>query len=259
VDSARERGSGPGIAAAAALLLLVCGANLRASDCANQIWLDKSGSPSRTELQSATPPALDLVRVFAGSDCGDRWQIFGFAGAAHSALPSYTVQIPHRPPAGCPTQPPKSEISVVFRPMAKDAEAQRQKECDAVRQNASVAYHNAIESQVSRAAESLATSTVPDSGRTCIVDLLYRLADTRSVRRALILTDGEETCLPAFRGPIPAPDPEMVVAMVIVSKRDTRVSPHTYYARMKEKWEHVAPWLRVVAPYEVGETIWKRK
>ena len=175
------------------LLLIVCGTNLRASDCANQLWLDKSGSPSRTELQSATPAALDLVRVFAGSDCGDLWQIFGFAGAANSAVPSYTVQLPQRPPTACPAQPPKSEISVVFRPMAKDAKAQREKECDALRQNANMAYHNAIESQISRAAESLAASTVPDSGRTSIANLLYRLADTRGVRRALILTDGEET------------------------------------------------------------------
>jgi len=115
--------------------------------------------------------------------------------------------------------------------MSRSTDVQRQKECDLFRQNAAEEYRTAVEGQISRAGEIVTRSTVPDARRTCIVDLLHRLADTPGVRRVLIVTDGEETCLPAFQGRILPPDRPTIVAVAIISKQDSKLSPHEYYPR----------------------------
>jgi len=242
--------------AAVALLLLVCAAPLRASTCRNQLWVDFSRSPSSAERRSAVESSLALLPRLAESECGQEWDLFGFAGAGFSATAFHIISLPKRQTGAGQVQASKIEMDRVFRNLAKQAAAERQQQCDEIRQREALAYQSAIDSQISQAREELARFKVPDAGRTCIVDLLLRLSET-APRRALVLTDGEETCARRYRGPIPAPERGTAVIMVIVSQERSKTAetPRQYYLRMKDKWLKVAPWINVVPIYGIEEKI----
>jgi uncharacterized protein YdbL (DUF1318 family) len=243
-------------ATAAALLLVVCSAKISAAECRNQIWIDYTDSVSSEERQATLNRSLALVPNFAESECGREWELFGFAGAAISETAFYTIKLPRRPTGACPAQARVGEMAKWFRGPAQAAEAERQQACDKIRQAANETYQAAIQAQISQAREKAAGFKVLDPGRTCILDLLYRLSDTRdAIRRSLILTDGDENCITSLRGPLPAPNPHMVVAMVIVSQQNPKppATPGQYYARMKGQWLKMAPWINVYGPYGIND------
>jgi hypothetical protein len=251
--------SGSGLAAAAALIVLIAGsADLRASDCLNQIWIDKSSSPSAVQMESAMGRALELIPSVAQADCGLVWEFYGFASNAASATPFYTVRLPERPVDSCPAQARAGEMGVLFRAVALAQEKKRRLACDDARKRANDAYQAEIARQLNEArAKSAHLSAPDDSDRTCIVDLLSRVRTTRgSVGRVLILTDGEETCV-LSPGLIEGPTANRMVVMAIVAKQTQRryESPGQYYTRVADGWLKLAPWLSVTAPYGITPAI----
>ena len=91
---------------------------------------------------------------------------------------------------------------------------------------------------------------------TAIDDLLARAAQTPSdAAIAIIVSDGVETCKPKPRLPIPAPPASAHVVLVLIS---SKAAPHRgglsdaeIYSMRSLALLHVAPWLSIIAPWQV--------
>ena len=248
------------LAATAALVLLLACPPSKAANCGSEFWVDGSGSPSKVERQAAVDHFLELLPQWTESECGQDWELFAFAGQAFYTAPFLTIHLSRQQSETCEIQPPTSEMPVIFRRVAKQAEVERERRCAEKREGQASAYDAAIALQISQARERLAGFKVADPDHTCIVDLLSRLADPSQTppRRALIVTDGEETCDPSFQGPIPAPETKTAVAMVIISQEKPKLTdPRLYYLRMKANWLKLAPWIKVVPAYGIEEKMFR--
>jgi hypothetical protein len=240
------------LAATTAAVLMVCfGANAAAASECGSLWVDSSLSVSASpERQQAALSALVLLPAWVASTRCDLWAFYGFGGSSFTDAPFMTVKFP-QPPAGvCPIQTATRNDLNVFRGPAEAAEQDREKKCEEYRLNEVRIHQQAVDMWLNEVREKLATYSPVAPERTCILDLLQRVRDSDTTRFALVITDGAETCLPSFRGPLPAPSTHKHVVMVIISpERMQKVSsPGMYFSQMRHIWMTLAPWLSAVIP-----------
>ena len=244
-------------AAASAFVILAMAGKASAADCGNQVWIDATRSVSAVERQQTVDNLLELLPALAQLNCGDEWQLFGFAGGAYSATPFFTIQIPNSPSGACsvPPSPKSSEMGTIFRAPAKADAAERRANCEAAHTEELRKYRAAVQQQADEARETYArfSAGVPRPDHTCIADLFRRLADPRAgVRRAVVITDGSENC-DSQHNSIRLPSAPPTVAMVIVSQADPpkSLTPGQYYDMTSLKWGKSAPWVVTMPPFAV--------
>jgi hypothetical protein len=249
-EQGESRHGGAGQAAAAAVVLCiallspaVAGASER-----GQLWVDRSSSVG--SLESALDRALQVTHR---SGIGD-WDVFAFAGDAYSAAAVYTIRFPVPATPECRNQARRGELSGMFSSIAEAEKKKQEAECGRFRAEARARYETEVDSAIRNAHERVLKHFPAEPGRTCLLDLMMRIAEGSPVPAAvLIVTDGEETCRPGNRRVIGAPRGQMAVVMTVAPMQKLRAgqTQHERFTQTKDQWKRWVPWVQVVAPYSL--------
>jgi hypothetical protein len=240
------------LAATTVVALLACfSANAYAtSECAS-LWIDSSLSVADSSVrEGAAASALALLPAWVASTSCVSWGFYAFAGDSFSEAPFIRVQFPHCPSSICPIPKPARNDLSVFKGPTDAAEQAWQKKCEEYRLNETRTYKQAFDARATEVREKLAAYRPVEPERTCLLDLLARLRDSDETQFAVVITDGVETCLPSFRGPIAGPLTHKAIVMVLISphKMQKSLSPGIYFSQRRDFWMTLAPWLKAIIP-----------
>jgi hypothetical protein len=145
-------------------------------------------------------------------------------------------------PPGCST---RSDRATIFK--APD-QAQA---CASKIEDARNRHKEANAAEIRRGRDELARHTPLRSARTCLIDLLARLAlpSSSRIRFAIVITDGVETCEPASKDVLPAAPGTMNVVFVLVpGNASSAVGARWRFQELQRYWKQRAPWLKAVVP-----------
>lgn len=240
--------------------LLAFSASGLAAETRCELWVDKSTSPAVRELATATGSALALLaKLGEKSHEGMRCGLYGFAGDSFYAVPTDEASFPAAPSDQCPPPARTSELGL-FRPVALHAQEQEQRRCRDIRQQRQKVHEDAVGRAIRSAREHLGSYSPTKPERTCLVDVFLRLSQATkdpAPELVLLVTDGEETCLPAYRQPIPAPKIRGKTVMALVPKQTAArgESQAEWHRRTSHKWRQIVPWVSVIALQDLDERV----
>jgi hypothetical protein len=176
------------------------------------------------------------------------WDLYSFAGAAFSDSAFYTVRFPRRPSGVCPALAPKrSDLTDIFVGPAEADKQQQKKKCQEYVANERQTYESTIADRVAEAQRKFAAYSPVEPEFTAIVDLLKRIREGDTTF-SVVVSDGGETALPGFRGPIAAPSARKTVILAIIAPEKMNGSRSEYFEHMQRVWLTRAPWLKAVIP-----------
>ena len=176
----------------------------------------------------------------------ERWLIYGFGDEPWREAAFHQLTLPRWQPPACD---PPTEASRIFKVHQDDAGCQdRVKAAEAV-------YRQQLEEQIVGMQRTLRDHRLRPARCTSIGDLLFRVSQAPGPRRAVIISDGVETCRAAGRPPIAPPAGDTRIAFVLIGSlppagRITATPGEQFLAR-RQALLRAAPWLRIVAPWEV--------
>lgn len=215
-----------------------------------ELWLDDTISVDERDRPRAAGAVLAILFDLSRQHHVDRWNIYGFGEEPwrEAAFHQMTL-MPWQPPA-CD---PPTEASRIFKVHQDDPVCQERIRA------AERAHRQQLEDQVGTMQRALHDHRLRPARCTSIGDLLVRVSQAPEHRLVVIISDGVETCRRTGLPPVPPPQSGARVAFVLIGSTPQldRASPtvaEQFLARRKVL-VHAAPWLRVVAPWEITTTL----
>jgi len=212
-----------------------------------ELWLDETTSIDQRDVPQAYQAVLTSLADLSIRTGVTRWLFYGFGEEPWRELPFFELTLePWEPPA-CE---PASEASKVFKMQQADQVAQ----CEARQQAARAAYELRLQDQVAKARMALDTHRPKPARCTALGDLLERLAQTPDRRAVGIISDGTETCRASGLPVVPPPTAGTHVSWILIGS----TPPANYgptlgerFAMRRDTLRRAAPWLRILAPWQI--------
>lgn len=216
------------------------------ADATGELWLDDTISVDERDRPRAAQAVLEILIDVSRRHQLDRWRIYGFGEEPWRETAFHQITLPRWQAPACD---PPTEASRIFKVHQEDSACQ-----DRVKA-AEAAYRHQIEEQISNMQRTLREHRLRPARCTSIGDLLLRVSQAPGHRRAVIISDGVETCRAAGLPLIAPPTGDTRIAFVLIGSipqagRVTATPGEQFLAR-RHTLLRAAPWLRIVAPWEV--------
>jgi hypothetical protein len=220
------------------------------ADVVGELWLDDTISVDERDRPRAAQAVLEILLDLSRRHHVDRWRIYGFGEEPWRETTFYQMTLPQWEPPACD---PPTEASRIFKVHQDDSGCRNRVKA------AEAAYGQRIEEQVAVMQRTLRDHRLRPASCTSIGDLLLRVSQAPGHRLAVIISDGVETCRAAGLPPIPPPVGDTRIAFVLIGSLPQRgraaTTPGEQFLARRQTLLRAAPWLRIVAPWEVTSAL----
>jgi hypothetical protein len=210
------------------------------------LWLDETVSVDQLDLVDAEDAIVNVLAQLSARLEVQQWRVFGFGDDAWRERPFHVTTLPRR---DAPTCDPPTEASRIFKVQQDNAECRERAR----------AADQLYEEQMAKAIADLRRAIIEhhhQSARcTSVADLFRRVEQTRGRRASVIISDGGETCNRSGLPRLSLPANGRVALVLVSSSLSVGSRPASVADSFRERREQLlraAPWLQVVAPWEVG-------
>ena len=217
-------------------------------DCVVDVWDDATGSVVQSDRMHAKHTIVEGLGVSLTGCARTTWRFFRFGANAWIEAPAVTVTVSSRiTPCAAPVLTEASRLFANAREAAVERarlECERTRERDRARLNSDLRKAMTI---VEKAWASDASTTAEQC--TSLADVLQRIASMSGRTRAIILSDGVDTC--SGLRPIPARDdrPAAVLVLLATAKTESKSLAQDFLQR-KQRLSTIVPWVKIVTPWE---------
>lgn len=210
-----------------------------------EIWDDGTVSVDATDLPAARTAILSAIRSISSTEQVSEWKYFEFADSAWKEQSTYAVPVPGFSEPVCKHE--TDEAGILFRRDNSKAEA----ECATARQRAHNAHEQTIGKSITEFAKYWNSVAQKDAHCTSIHDVLQRLSQESGRVRAIVITDGVETCLKEWPAVSPPRDDVRVVVVLVSSTDSSKAGSFAAdFDRRRSSLLQKASWIVVVPPWK---------
>lgn len=228
-----------------------------------EIWVDDTTSVNGIERDASLKRLAHLLEGFTRENRIDEWDYFGFGASAWRETPFYSMHIPSPPT----TQ--KSEVPACNTNRELSFLKRVQEQCDDLRRRTEAAdearakkladdYERSLALVFSTMREALQRHqprSEADEPCTSVTDMLKRVGD-ESAKYVFVISDGRETCRRKGLGTlISHRDGKVVFILIGTTKASDSPTPGETFDSSRARLRVAAPWLTVVAPWQLGSDI----
>jgi hypothetical protein len=212
-----------------------------------EVWIDETGSVDRRDFPQAYEAVLAALLNASTRGNINRWLFYGFGDEPWREQPFFELTLSNWQPPNCE---PASEASKVFKMQQAGQAAQ----CEAQQKKARLVYEQYLQDQMATVRVALEAHRPKPAHCTGLADLLERITQAPNSRAVAVIGDGVETCRATGLVSVPAPVPGTKVSWILIGSAPTSDNGPTLgeqFMRRREKLLRAAPWLRIVAPWQV--------